>query len=268
MDYSKYASLIVNRDNNGITVLKFNQPEQLNAFGGTLHRQIEDVMVDLNDDNSVNVIIVTGEGRAFSAGGNVKDMASRHGTPEAWQRLVSGMHGPKRLVGNILDCYKPTIAAINGDAMGLGATVALAMDIQVMSETARIGDTHVRVGLVAGDGGTVTWPLLIGPNRAKDFLMRGKVIKGVEAERLGLVNYVAPADQVMAKAMEIATDLNSLPPMAVRLTKVSMNKMIKQHFNLMMDAAISYEYLTMVSQDHKTAAQSFVDKSKPSYKGL
>lgn len=268
MDYSKYKSLIVEKNSNGITVVKFNQPEQLNAFGGTLHRQIEDVMVDLNDDKDVNVIILTGEGKAFSAGGNVKEMATRHGTEEGWKRIVEGMHGPKRLVENILICYKPTIAAINGDAMGLGATVGLCCDIQVMSETARIGDTHVRVGLVAGDGGTVIWPLLLGANRAKDFLMRGRVIKGVEAERIGLVNYCAPADQVMAKAMEIATDLNSLPPMAVRLTKVATNKMVKAQFTMMMDAAIAYEWLSMVSVDHKEASMAFVDKRKPVYKGF
>jgi enoyl-CoA hydratase/carnithine racemase len=126
----------------------------------------------------------------------------------------------------------------------------------------------VRIGLVAGDGGTVIWPLLLGPNRAKDMLMRGKVIKGVEAQQMGLVNYVVPVEQVLAKAQEIATEINNLPPLAVRWTKVSVNKMVKQQFNLVADAAIAYEMLTMVSRDHKEAAWAFVEKRKPSFKGI
>ena len=268
MDYSKYPMMKVEKSANGITVVKFNNPEELNAFSGTMHRQVEDIFVDLADDPEVNIIILTGEGKAFSAGGNVKAMAERAGTQEAWKHTSGIFYSAKRIIENILNCPKPTIAAVNGAAMGLGASVALACDVQVISETASFADTHVRVGLVAGDGGTVIWPLLIGPNRAKDFLMRGKIIKGAEAERIGLVNYCAPADQVMAKAMEVANDLNSLPPLAVRWTKVSVNKMMKQQFNLIMDAAIAYEMLSMVSNDHKAAAQSFVDKQKPVYKGF
>jgi enoyl-CoA hydratase/carnithine racemase len=268
LDYSKYPALKVERAGNGITILKFNQPEQLNAFGGTMHRQIEDVFVDLTDDPETNIIVVTGEGKAFSAGGNVKGMAEDAGTEKGWQHVTTIFYSAKRIIENILNCPKPTIAAINGDAMGLGASVALACDVQVIAETARIADTHVRVGLVAGDGGTVLWPLLIGPNRAKDMLMRGKIIKGIEAQQMGLVNYVTPVDQVVAKALEIAADMNSMPPLAVRWTKVSVNKMVKQQFNLVADAAIAYEMLTMVSQDHKEAAWAFVEKRKPTFKGI
>jgi len=268
VDYSKYPSLKVEKGSNGIAVLKINRPEELNSFGPTTHREIEDVFVDLTDDPDVNVIIFTGEGKAFSAGGNVKNMAERAGTQQGWQHVSTIFYSAKRIIENILNCPKPTIAAINGDAMGLGASVALACDIQVIAEGARIADTHVRVGLVAGDGGTVLWPLLLGPNRAKDFLMRGKIIKGAEAHQMGLVNYVTPVDQVLAKAQEIATEINNLPPLAVRWTKVSVNKMVKQQFNLIMDAAIAYEMLSMVSSDHKEAAWSFVEKRKPSYKGF
>jgi enoyl-CoA hydratase/carnithine racemase len=268
VDYTKYPSLKVEKGANGIAVLKLNRPEELNAFGQTTHREVEDVFVDLADDPEVNVVIFTGEGRAFSAGGNVKNMAERAGSEAGWQRITGTYYAAKRIIENILNCPKPTIAAINGDAMGLGASLALACDIQVIAETARIADTHVRVGLVAGDGGTVIWPLLLGPNRAKDMLMRGKVIKGVEAQQMGLVNYVVPVEQVLAKAQEIATEINNLPPLAVRWTKVSVNKMVKQQFNLVADAAIAYEMLTMVSRDHKEAAWAFVEKRKPSFKGI
>ena len=268
MDYSKYSALRVEKSQDGITIVKFNQPERLNAFVGEMHRQVEDVFVDLADDADVNIVVLTGEGKAFSAGGDIQGMANRAGTAEGWQRVTKIFYTAKRIIDNILNFPKPTIAAINGDAMGLGASVALACDIQVIAETARIADTHVRVGLVAGDGGAVIWPLLIGPNRAKDFLMRGKVIKGAEAERLGLVNYVAPPGEVLPHALQIAGEMNSLPQLAVRWTKVSVNKVLKQQFNLIFDASVAYEMLTMVSQDHKEAALAFLDKRKPTYKGL
>src|SRR5450759_3315875 len=109
MDYLNYSSLLVEKNDDGIAILKFNQPEQLNAFDPTLHRQVEDVFVDLADDPDVKVIIVTGEGKAFSAGGNVKEMVKRHGTEAGWKRMSTGMHAVKRLLENILSCYKPTI---------------------------------------------------------------------------------------------------------------------------------------------------------------
>lgn len=140
-------------------------------------------------------------------------------------------------------------------------------DMQVVSETARFADTHVKVGLVAGDGGSVIWPLLIGPNRAKEMLMCAKIIYGKEAATMGLVNHSVPADQVMAKSMEIAKVLRSMPPMAVKWTKVSINKMIKDQFNLVMDAAIAYEMCSMVTQDRGEAIHAFLEKRKPEYKG-
>src|SRR5690606_37513177 len=122
-------------------------------------------------------------------------MVERHGTPLGWQVAAKATRAAPRLLWNILSVPQPIVSAVNGDAMGLGATIALFADTVVMSETARIGDTHVRVGLVAGDGGTVIWPLLLGASRAKDFLMRGRVIDGKEAERIGLVTHSVPASE-------------------------------------------------------------------------
>jgi enoyl-CoA hydratase/carnithine racemase len=173
----------------------------------------------------------------------------------------------KRLVAGFVNSTKPIVAAVNGDAMGLGATLALLCDTSVIAETARIGDTHVRVGLVAGDGGAVIWPLLIGVNRAKDFIMRGKVVRGKEATELGLTNYCAPAEQVMAEAMKIAEDINSVPPLAARWTKISANLILKQQFALVMDACIAYECMSMASEDHLEACKAFVDKRKGAFKG-
>ena len=266
MDYSKYKFLLVDtRD--GIAVVTLNKPEQLNTTTGGLHEELEYIFSDLAEDEAVNTIIVTGAGRAFSAGGDIKVAMSRYGTDEGW-KYISGVYAhAKRLVEGIINCPKPTIAAINGDAMGVGATLALCCDMQVISDTARIADTHVKVGLVAGDGGAVIWPLLLGLNKAKEFLMCGKVINGEEALRLGLVNYSVPPEQVMDKAMELARQVSSLPPLAVKWTKVSMNRMLKEQFNTMMDGSIAYEMLSMVSKDRGEALSAFIEKRKPSYKG-
>src|SRR5437899_8152211 len=133
-------------------------------------------------------------------------MASRAGKEEGRSRAMVSPAGGRRLVQNMLDVEQPIIGAINGDAVGLGATIALLCDVIVASEKARFADTHVRVGIVAGDGGAVIWPLLIGPARAKEFLMRGNFINGADAMKMGLVNYAVPAEQVMAKAGGIAVE--------------------------------------------------------------
>src|SRR6185436_7448120 len=119
----------------------------------------------------VNVIVITGAGKAFSAGGNIKKMLERHQTPQGWKQLTQTGFRARNLLRNLIEIPQPVVAAVNGDAMGFGATLALCADISVMSETARIGDTHVKVGLVAGDGGPVIWHLLIGANKAKECLM-------------------------------------------------------------------------------------------------
>ena len=130
-----------------------------------------------------------------------------------------------------------------------------------------MGDTHVRVGLVAGDGGTVIWPLLIGVNRAKEFLMRARVVTGREAAALGIANHAVPANQVMDEAMKIAREINALPPLAVQWSKVSANQILKQQFTLAFDSGIGFEALSMMTADHNEACKAFVEKRKPTYHG-
>lgn len=270
MDYSRYETLKIENEG-GITTVTLNRPDVLNAIyhggEGVEHREVEDIWLDLADDPEVNIVVLTGAGRAFSAGGNIKGMADAHGTERGWYRAVNSTRTAKRLVANMLDFHKPLVCAINGHCMGLGATIALLSDTVVIAEKAKIGDTHVRVGLVAGDGGTVTWPMLIGPGRAKDFLMRGRVIDGKEAERIGLVAYAVPTEEVLPKAMEIAEELASLPPLAVRWTKTAINQNLKAQFNMVMDSSIALEALSMVSKDHGEATHAFVEKRDPTYTG-
>jgi len=265
-DYSRYQYLDIQR-RQGIATLTLNQPDNRNAVHPEMHAELEQVWRDLGSDHEVNVIVFTGAGKTFSAGGDIKRMAARFGTEEGWD---FSLHIPKathRLFEGMLDVPQPIIAAVNGDAVGLGATLALFSDVAIIADTAKFGDSHVKVGLVAGDGGAVVWPLLVGPARAKEFLMRGRLVNGAEAQALGLVNHAVPAAEVMDTAVKMAEELNALPPLAVRWTKLSVNKWIKHQLNLILDASIAYEMLSINSRDHHEAAKAFIEKRPPVYKG-
>ncbi|MGH7932108.1 MAG: enoyl-CoA hydratase/isomerase family protein [Candidatus Binataceae bacterium] len=265
-DYSKYECIKVETADRVATVT-LNRPDRLNAVNAQLHHELERIWVDLADDREVNAIILTGAGRAFCAGGDVKAMASGDLTSAGKKSggpAIQASNG-RRLVQNMLDVEQPIIGAINGDAVGLGATIALLSDITVVSEKARLADTHVKVGIVAGDGGAVIWPLLIGPHRAKEFLMRGHFINGAEAGRIGMVNYALPPEQVMPKARELAQELADGPTWAIRWSKLSVNKWLKDQVNLILDASLAYEMVTFKTEDQKEAARAFVEKRKPNF---
>src|SRR5262249_52533910 len=246
------------------------RPDALNAVNNRVHHELEHIWLDLASDRDVNAIILTGAGRAFCAGGDVKGMASgtligQEGRKSRFDRGPIAAANGRRLVENMLDVEQPIIGAINGDAVGLGATIALLCDIIVVSEKARFADTHVKVGVVAGDGGAVIWPLLIGPARAKEFLMRGHFVNGADAFKMGMVNYAVAPEEVMAKARELAQELADGPTYAIRWSKLAVNKWLKQQANLILDASLAYEMVTFTTEDHREAARAFVEKRKPNF---
>ncbi len=267
MNYDSYKHIKVERDSS-IATLTLNEPDNRNAIHAQMHAELEQVWLDLAQDEQVNVIVLTGAGRFFSAGGDIKRMAARFGTEEGWRYSLEVPAATRRMFQNILEVPQPIIVAINGDAVGLGATLALFCDVSVISNTAKFGDTHVKVGLVAGDGGAVVWPLLVGPSRAKEFLMRGRLVNGEEAFALGLVNHCAPVDEVQSKARALADELAGLPPLAVRWSKLAVNKWLKHQLNLILDASVAYEMLSMNSKDHHEAAMAFIEKRAPKFKGI
>jgi len=266
MNYDRYEFLKIEKKD-GVAVLTLNRPEQRNALHPAAQLELEHVWLDLARDQEVNAIVLTGAGKAFSAGGDIKSMIERFGTVEGFKYTLDVPEGTKRLLQNILDVSQPIIAAVNGDAVGLGATLALFSDVSVIAESAKFGDTHVKVGLVAGDGGTVIWPLLVGANRAKEFLMLGRLASGKECAAMGLINHAVPQEQVFDRAMEIARTLAGMAPLAVRWTKLSINKTIKDQLNLLLDSAIAFEMLSMNTQDHLEAAKAFAEKRVPQFKG-
>ena len=261
MDYSRYEFIKVNKEDK-VAVLTINRPESHNAVHRQLHTELEDIFSDVTRDDDVNVVVFTGAGeKAFCAGGDVKGMEQREFGAQ------TALRNGKRLIHNILEVEQPIIAAVNGHAVGLGATLALFCDVIIASENAKIGDPHVSVGLVAGDGGAVIWLLLCGLAKAKEYLMTGDLMTAAEAERIGLINHVVPQAQVMPKAMELAHRLANGPTLAIRWTKLSCNKRLRDEVNLVLEASLAVETLSMISEDHKEAARAFVEKRTPQYKG-
>ena len=263
MDYRRYQVIKVEKAQ-GVATLTLNRPQALNAFDSALHTELEDVLEEVARDPEVNAVVLTGAGRAFCAGGDIRGMEARLKDPSA-PRI--NMEGARRLINNLLGVEQPLIAAVNGDAVGLGATVALFCDVIYMAETARIGDPHVRVGLVAGDGGAVIWPLLVGPARAKEMLLTGDLLSAKDAERMGLVNRVVPADQLMPTAMALATRLAKGPTKALRWTKLAVNKWLREQVNLVLDTSLGLEWVSMGLQDHQEAVRAFLEKREPRYTG-
>lgn len=219
----------------GIALVTLDRPEVRNAVNRAMHRGLELVFDALSYREDVRAIVLTGAGKAFCAGGDMKDYGEVPGALDTLRNRDLGW--------SMARCEAPLISAVNGAARGLGATIALMCDVCYMAEGASIGDSHTQVGLPAGDGGQVIWPLLVGPNVAKEYLMRGIPIEAREAERIGLVNRVFPDDELMEQAMVCARDIAARSPESVRLTKLAVNKMILQQINLNLDLGLASEML-------------------------
>jgi enoyl-CoA hydratase len=265
VDYSSYETLKIENSNKVATVT-LNRPERLNAVNGVMHNELERFLGEVNHDTQINAIVLTGAGRAFCAGGDISGFGGS-GTPDQNPQGTFS-RGPRRLVLNYLEVEAPIIVALNGDAIGLGATLALLGDVIIAAESARLADTHVKIGLVAGDGGSIIWPLLIGVHRAKEYLMTGDFIAAPEAERIGLVNRVLPADEVLPAATALAERLANGATWAVRWTKASVNKMLRDQLNLILDTSLAFESLSSTTADHREATQAFMEKRPPNFTGL
>jgi enoyl-CoA hydratase len=239
-------------------------PGPVNGVDARLHDELARIFTDLQHDPDSDIIILTGHGRAFSAGGDFDWFAEQIADPRKFRDIG---WDAKRIATSLLDIEKPVICRLNGAAAGLGATIALLCDIIIADENAVIGDPHVKVGLVAGDGGAVIWPQLIGYARAKEYLLTGDLLKAPEAARIGLINHAVPTDQLDAKVAEIVAKLQANPRWAVRWTKVITNQPLKAAVAQMMDASIAYEMMSNITADRAEAVAAMREKRKPNLTG-
>lgn len=254
MSEDSYKYLIVEKRSSGVAVVTMNRPEILNAISWEMHEELEQIFVDLDKDRMVRAIVLTGAGRGFCSGGDQKSLDK--GT------LPSPTRSGRHLIRNMLEVEVPIIAAVNGVAVGLGATLALFCDVIFASPTARFADTHVTAGVVAGDGGAVIWPLLMGPVRAKHYLMTGDFISAEKAASMGMINEVVLDKDVKDVAVEYAEVLASGPQESIIWTKYSVNKIIKQYAHLLLDTSAALEMLTFKSPERREAVAAFAEKRK------
>lgn len=247
-----------------IIAITLDGPTQVNAVDAAMHRELARVFVDAQDDPDSDLIVLTGAGRAFCAGGDMAWFEEHLRNPRSFRNITPEA---KRIVTSLLDLEKPIICKLNGAAAGLGATIALLCDVVVAADTAVIGDPHVRVGLVAGDGGAVIWPQLIGFSRAKELLMTGELLTAARAAEIGLVGHVVPAAQLDDKVMEIAGKILANPRWAVRWTKTVANIPLRSLAAQLSDAALAYEVLSNLTEDRQEAVRAFVERRKPTLTG-
>ena len=263
MQYQSYNAITAERRDRVLT-LTMNRPEQLNAIDEELHEELSRIFYDVAADEATDVVVFTGAGSAFCAGGDLVWIDAMHGDPKAFARTV--WEG-KRIINSLLDIEQPVIARLPGHAIGLGATMALFCDIIYATDTAKIGDPHVSVGLVAGDGGAVIWPQLIGYPRAKEYLMTGDLLPAPRAAEIGLINYAVPADQLDEAVYAMADRLAGGAINAIKWTKASVNLGLKQVANAVLDTAFNFEAMSQMTQDHKIATQAFLNKETPKFSG-
>jgi enoyl-CoA hydratase len=261
--YDEFEYLGFERDGDVLRVTIDRPGDPLNAVDATLHHELARLFPLLQRERSARAVLLTGRGRAFSAGGDFAWF------PDLQQpgRLEDLRLDARQMIWDLLDVALPIVCAVNGAAVGLGASIALLCDVIVMAESASVADPHVRVGLVAGDGGTIAWPLAVGPARAKQYLLTGDAVPAVEAERIGLVNLVVPDAELDQVASDLAHKIASRPPLAVQHTKAAVNNWVKQTALASFDLATASEMATFRSDDHAEALAAIREKRAPRFTG-
>jgi len=258
-----YETLICRKEE-GIAVVVLNRPKQLNALSLRMKEELGDVFEELERDEEVKVVILTGGDKAFCAGADIKERSTMQMTQGEFYFERRKSHA---FYCKIENCEKPVIAAVSGVAVGGGCELALVCDLRIASDSARFGLPEVKIGMIPAAGGTQRLPRLIGVTRAKELLYTGESVDAQEAYRIGLVNRVVPVDRLMEEAMSMARKLADYPPLSVKFMKRAVNT------GMQLDLASALDYESHIaamlgsSEDRIEGFKAFVEKRKPVFKG-
>lgn len=263
MNFSDYKTIKFDRRGK-ILQLTFNNPDKLNSFVGLAHTELAKVFYDVAEDDESEIVVLTGAGRAFSAGGDIETMQYLRDNPPEFYRVV---REAKRIVTSMLELDKPVIGKINGDAVGLGSTIAVFCDVIFSADHARFGDPHNNVALISGDGGQIMWPFMMGYARAKHYLFTGELFKAPKAVEMGLINACMPAAELDAYVDAYADKLAAMPTQSLRWSKSTINTPLRQWAASMMDVGMAYEAMSSQTADHQEAINAFREKRKPKFIG-
>jgi enoyl-CoA hydratase/carnithine racemase len=256
MDYDVPDAIRVKEDG-PVRIVTLTRPEQLNAVNDELHHALAHVFPQLSQDADARVAVITGEGRAFSAGGDF-DLLDRMSKDRAVRRdtLTEG----REIVLNMVRCRIPVIAAVNGPAVGLGCSVIALSDVVYMAESAYLSDPHVTVGLVAADGGPVSWPLHTSLLLAKEYAFTGDRITAARAAEIGLANHVCPDGEALSAALATAHKVAALPPQAVEATKRVLNLHLERAILATIDFALAAENESFDTPELRTNVERFLKR--------
>lgn len=250
---------------NGRTDLMLARPELLNRVDDDLRDALIDALRSVSNDGSTRAVVLGAEGKVFSAGGDMAMMKAKHGDLQAIHR---GTDAGRRLIETLFDTPVPVVAAVQGHAVGLGSTLVLACDAVVATRGVKIVDSHVAIGLVAGDGGAVMWPSALGMIKAKRHLLTGDPLLAEDAAVLGVVtDLVETPDEVLPTARALADRIATLPPLAVQGTKRALNHIMRLRAQEVLELSFAYEAETMSSQDLLEGIDAFTEKRTPNYMG-
>jgi len=258
----QYEAITLARRERLLTIT-LSRPDTLNAVDLLLHQELAEVFGFAARDEGSDVVMLTGSGKAFSAGGNIEHMEHNALNPHLFDEEV---RLAKRIVHSILDLDKPLICRMNGHAVGLGATLALFCDVVFAVEGAKIGDPHVALGLVAGDGGAVIWPQLVGLARAKEYLLAGGLISTQKAAEIGLINHCLPTHELDPAVDAYCQTLLDGATSAIRWTKVLLNMELKRIASSVMEAGIAYEAVAVRSAEHREGVRALREQRAPDFR--
>ncbi len=261
MTGSNHEFIRVERAGGVLTITMDRAP--VNAFNGAMHTELAGVLRGLPHDTETRAVVLAGNGKHFCAGGDLGWFAELR----QMDKYAAVLQETCDMVEGILNAPQPVIAKVTGSAVGLGASLALACDIVYAADNARFSDPHAQIGLVPGDGGAALWPLLIGPARAKEYLLTGEAIGAPEAARIGLISKALPAAELDDAVTGLANRLANSPPLAVRWTKHSVNQGLKAIAMQVFATAAGLEGMTFLSEDCREATTAMVEKRKPVFKG-
>ena len=253
-----------------IVTLTMNRPEIRNPLGESDDvKNFEEACSLINNDRDVRCVILTGEGAAFSAGGNVKNMKEKKGnfsgsSVALRERYRYGIH---RIVRSVWNIEVPVIAAVNGAAIGLGNDVACLADIRIASKNARFGVTFLKIGLIPGDGGAWLLPKIIGLSMASELLFTGKLINADQAKECGLISEVFEESELMIEANNLANSIVKQPPDALRMSKKLLREGMVSNFETMLEMSANMQALMHLTEDHQEAITAFFEKRDGNFKG-
>lgn len=262
--YDAFPDILVERPSPFVLRLVLNRPDRMNAVNTAMHRQLHDIWAVVDRDPDVRVIIVTGAGKAFCAGGDIKEMvAETAADPE--EEFTRNFRAARETVAALIGCTKPVISAINGPAIGAGLALALLADISIAAKDARLLDGHLRIGVAAGDHAAIIWPLLCGMAKAKYHLMTNRPLTGEQAAQCNLVSMAVEPSELDAIALQVANELAALAPTALAMTKYVLNHWLREK-QAVFDLSAAFEMINFTGSDCAEAMRAMASGDAPRFR--